>query len=78
VPARITAPVLAVFDPRSRIIPPVSIVPLVEALSAHADAGVLRYEGDTGVALHHVGVLVGRNAHRRLWPVILDWIRQQG
>lgn len=78
VPARITAPVLAVFDPRSRIIPPVSIVPFVKALSARADARVLRYEGDTGVALQHVGVLVGRNAHRRLWPVILDWIRQHG
>jgi polyhydroxyalkanoate synthase subunit PhaC len=75
-PARITAPVLAVFDSRSRVIPPASIVPFVEALSAHTDARALRYEGDAGVALQHVGVLVGRNAHRRLWPSILDWIRQ--
>ncbi|PMS29416.1 alpha/beta hydrolase [Paraburkholderia rhynchosiae] len=75
-PAHISVPVLAVFNPRSRIVPAVSIVPFIGALAMHTDAQALRYEGDTGVALQHVGVLVGRNAHLRLWPVILDWIRQ--
>jgi polyhydroxyalkanoate synthase len=75
-PGRITAPVLGVVDPRSRVVPPSSIVPFIEALSARTDARLLHYEGDTGVALQHVGVLVGRNAHRGLWPVILDWIRE--
>jgi poly[(R)-3-hydroxyalkanoate] polymerase subunit PhaC len=76
-PGRITAPVLSVVDPRSRVIPPASIVPFVEALRTRVEARLLRYEGDTGVALQHVGTLVGRNAHRRLWPIILDWIRQR-
>lgn len=74
-PARLVAPVLSVFDPRSRVVPPDSIVPFIEALPARTDSLLLRYEGDAGVALQHVGVLVGGNAHRLLWPLILAWIR---
>jgi polyhydroxyalkanoate synthase subunit PhaC len=36
----------------------------------------LEYERETAVALQHVGALVGRRAHRRLWPRILDWIER--
>jgi polyhydroxyalkanoate synthase len=35
---------------------------------------VLWYEGDVGVALQHVGMLVGSNAHQALWPEILQWL----
>jgi polyhydroxyalkanoate synthase len=35
---------------------------------------VLEYGGDTGVVVQHLGVLVGRNAHRILWPRILAWL----
>lgn len=76
-PGRIAVPVLSVVDPRSRIVPPAAIAPFIRGLSAHADARLLRYMGDSGVALQHVGSLVGGNAHRRLWPVILNWIRQR-
>lgn len=31
----------------------------------------LRYGSDHGVALRHVGALVGTRAHRELWPEIL-------
>lgn len=34
--------------------------------------------GDAGVALQHVGMLVGRSAHRHLWPEIVHWIRARG
>jgi len=36
---------------------------------------LLRYHGDRGVSLQHVGVLVGTTAHRLIWPVILRWIK---
>jgi polyhydroxyalkanoate synthase subunit PhaC len=77
-PESIAAPVLCVYDPRSRIVPPASILPFVEALRAAAATRLLRYDGDVGVALQHVGSLVGRNAHRRLWPAIRDWMRIAG
>jgi polyhydroxyalkanoate synthase subunit PhaC len=70
----VTAPVLAVVDPDSDLVPPSSVVPFLDELP-HGNWTLLHYGGDTGVALRHVGILVGRNAHRILCPEILDWIR---
>ena len=67
-------PVLAVVDPDSDVVPPSSVIPFLEALPDR-NWTLLRYEGDTGIALRHVGVLAGRNAHRILWPEILAWTR---
>jgi polyhydroxyalkanoate synthase subunit PhaC len=74
-PRAIDMPVLGVFDPSSRIVPPASI----EAYRSHTrskDAQLLDYRGDTGVMMQHVGALIGRNAHSALWPRILSWIQQ--
>ena len=35
---------------------------------------VLEYQGDVGVNLQHVGVLVGRSAHAAIWPAIFEWL----
>jgi polyhydroxyalkanoate synthase subunit PhaC len=73
-PRNLTMPVLAVVDPESDVVPPSSVMPFLDALP-HRNWTLLHYEADTGVALRHVGVLVGRNAHSILWPKILAWIR---
>jgi polyhydroxyalkanoate synthase len=72
-PASLTVPLLNVVDPRSRAVPPRSIIPFHDAAAAPVKR-LLEYHGDVGVALQHVGVLVGRNAHERLWPEILAWL----
>jgi polyhydroxyalkanoate synthase len=72
-PSQYSAPLLCVLDPRCELVPPASVLPFVEAV-ASADKTVLHYEGDVGVALQHVGPLVGRNAHALLWPKIVEWI----
>jgi len=72
-PGRVTAPILAVVDPRSRVVPRASVRPFLDAAGT-LDTTLLEYGGDTGVALQHLGVLVGPIAHRRLWPQILDWV----
>jgi polyhydroxyalkanoate synthase len=74
-PDQLTAPLLNVVDPRSRLIPPESVVPFHDAAGSDRKM-LLWYEGDRGVALQHVGALVGRNAHHRLWPQIVDWLRE--
>jgi polyhydroxyalkanoate synthase len=71
-PATLTVPMCTVVDPYSRLIPPESILPVHRAAAA-TPKRLLRYRGDVGVALQHVGVLVGRNAHRHLWPLLLQW-----
>ena len=73
-PENVTMPVLVVVDPESDVVPPSSVVPFLDALPDR-NWTLLDYEGDIGVALRHVGVLVGRNAHRILWPEILSWVR---
>ena len=67
------APLLSVVNPRSRVIPSASVVPFHDAVPSPRKR-LLWYRGDRGVALQHVGGLVGEGAHRRLWPDILDWL----
>lgn len=68
----VTAPVLAVVDPESDVVPPNSLVPFLNVLPGR-NWKLWHYDGDVGIALRHVGILVGRNAHRILWPEILAW-----
>jgi polyhydroxyalkanoate synthase subunit PhaC len=75
-PQRLTMPIISVVDPRSPIVPPCSVLPFLERIASR-DTRLLWYEGDKGVALQHVGALVGRTAHRRLWPEILTWVRER-
>jgi polyhydroxyalkanoate synthase len=72
-PGSVSAPVLSVLDPRSLIVPPESVLPFHHALT-HVDQKIIPYPGDVGVALQHVGMLVGRRAHKFLWPEILKWL----
>jgi len=72
-PRDLRAPLASVVDPRSKVIPLQAVVPFNEAASSDKKL-VLHYEGDVGVNLQHVGVLVGRNAHARIWPAIFDWL----
>jgi polyhydroxyalkanoate synthase subunit PhaC len=71
-PNALVTPMLSVVNPASDVIPPSSVVPFHEA--AAASVKELRwYHGDHGVALQHVGMLVGRTAHTELWPRIIAW-----
>src|SRR5260370_1088538 len=68
-PHRLAMPIVSVVDPRSSIVPPSSVLPFLARVSS-GDKKLLWYEGDKGVALQHIGALVGQMAHRRLWPEI--------
>jgi len=72
-PADLRAPLASVMDPRSKVIPPEAMQPFHEAAGS-SDKLLLRYGGDVGVNLQHVGVLVGRKAHAAIWPAIFDWL----
>jgi len=71
---QIVAPVLVVADRRCAIVPPAAILPFLKAISS-ADKTLLWYPGDTGVAIQHVGMLVGRNGLDSIWREIIDWMR---
>jgi polyhydroxyalkanoate synthase len=74
-PLAIVAPIAAVVDPRSHIVPPASVA-AYRKCTGSPDVRLFEYDGDVGVMLQHVGVLVGDNAHAALWPRIVDWIHE--
>ncbi|SPP93082.1 alpha/beta fold hydrolase [Bradyrhizobium vignae] len=65
-------PVAAIVDHTSRVVPPSS------TLQQLSSPRVFVYEPEIGVALQHVGALVGRRAHREIWPHVIEWLRQGG
>jgi polyhydroxyalkanoate synthase len=74
-PAALHMPLLAVLRPTSLVVPPSSVLPLLDAAPSHRKQ-LLRYAGDRGASLQHVGVLVGKTAHAQIWPAILRWFDQ--
>lgn len=75
-PKDLRTPLISVADPRSKVIPPQAVIPFHDAAASPAKL-LLEYGGDVGVNLQHVGVLVGRSAHARIWPAIFDWLETQ-
>jgi len=72
-PSCLDLPTLAVVNTADEVAPLASIEPLLEALPTK-DVSVVKYSGETGVALQHLGVLVGREAYASVWPNILAWL----
>lgn len=66
---------LIVVDPESRIVPPASAAPECRALRG-SNSRVFARPAETGVGLQHLGALVGRKAHERLWPELVDLLRR--
>ncbi len=73
VPSGVESPIVSIADQRSRVVSPESCLAFHDAASS-TDKQVFWYRGDVGVAIQHAGVLVGKNAHRYLWPEIVDWV----
>jgi polyhydroxyalkanoate synthase subunit PhaC len=74
--AALRGPVLAVVNPHGDVVPPDSCLVVLEAIPEN-NRRILYYRKESGPALHHVGPLVGPDAHTHLWPDILDWVCAQ-
>ena len=75
-PSKITVPILAVVNSADEIVPRGAVQPFLDAVASR-DVQLLEYPGDIGVALQHVGMLVGRTARAQVWPKIVAWIKQR-
>jgi poly[(R)-3-hydroxyalkanoate] polymerase subunit PhaC len=73
-PQDLETPTLAVVNMADLVAPLNSVRPLGDILGP-ARFRIIRYGGERGVCLQHLGVLVGREAHAHVWPQIIDWIR---
>ena len=75
-PRMVRAPVLCVLDRQCRVVPPEAVLPFYQAVGS-ADKRLLWHSREIGLGFQHVGVLVGAEAHGRLWKLIVDWLRSQ-
>ncbi len=69
----VVVPVLAVVDTADDIAPLESVKPFLDAVGTR-DVRIVECPGETGVALQHLAVLIGRGAHTRVWPEIVQWL----
>jgi len=72
-PARVSVPTLAVVNMADEIAPLASVKPFVDAIPTKPTR-IIEYPGEVGVALQHLGILVGRQAYVRVWPEIISWL----
>jgi polyhydroxyalkanoate synthase len=68
-PENLRMRLLAVVDPGNRLIPPAAVLPTIRR--ARGPWSIHERGREVGVALQHVGALVGRDAHAHLWPLLL-------
>lgn len=72
-PDHVKAPLLAVVNTADEIAPFGSITPFTDAVRARATK-IIDYPGEAGVGLQHLALLIGREAHARIWPEIFSWM----
>jgi polyhydroxyalkanoate synthase len=73
-PSGVSAPTLVVVNTSDDVAPLVSVRPFIAAMPTK-DVRLIQYAGELGVCLQHLGILVGRQAHARVWPQIISWLK---
>jgi poly[(R)-3-hydroxyalkanoate] polymerase subunit PhaC len=72
-PSCLDVPTLAVVNTADEVAPLASIDPFLDALPTN-QVTLIEYPGEIGIALQHLGILVGREAYGHTWPKIIDWL----
>jgi polyhydroxyalkanoate synthase subunit PhaC len=72
-PQSVSVPTLAVVNTADEVATLGSVKPFMDAMPA-SDARIIEYPGEIGVCLQHLGILIGREAHAKVWPDITSWI----
>jgi polyhydroxyalkanoate synthase len=73
-PSSLRVPTLAVVNTADEIAPAAAVAPFLRGASVR-DVRLIEYPGESGVALQHLAILGGRDAHARIWPEIIAWMQ---
>jgi polyhydroxyalkanoate synthase subunit PhaC len=73
-PSDISVPILAAVNRADCVAPLASIKPLLDRLPA-GRTKLIEHDGEIGVGLQHLAVLVGRRARAQVWPLIVAWLK---
>jgi polyhydroxyalkanoate synthase len=71
-PSAISIPVLAVVNQMDAVAPLASVKPFLDQLPA-GRSRLIEHDGEIGVGLQHLAILVGRKARTLVWPQIAAW-----
>jgi polyhydroxyalkanoate synthase len=72
-PQSVSTPTLAIVNTADDVAPLKSVKPFIGAIP-NRDARIIEYRGEIGICLQHLGILIGRKAHREVWPEIFAWM----
>jgi polyhydroxyalkanoate synthase len=72
-PSCLSVPTLAVVNAADAIAPLASVKPLIDAIGTKAGR-IIEFPGEPGTGLQHLAILVGRQAHTRVWPELFSWL----
>jgi len=72
-PSGMATPCLVVTNRDDSVAGPSAVRPAIADMP-RGMAEVLEHDGEPGVGLQHLAILIGRTAHAHTWPRILDWM----
>jgi polyhydroxyalkanoate synthase subunit PhaC len=75
-PSDFRIPLLAVANAVDEVAPMASVKLFLESIPSR-DVRFIRYPGEIGVGLQHLGILIGRRAYASVWPEIISWLDQR-
>jgi len=75
-PPTLSVPILAVVNMADDVAPLSSLKPFIDAIPTR-DARIVEYQGEIGVCLQHLGILIGCKALTQVWPKIISWIESR-
>jgi polyhydroxyalkanoate synthase len=73
-PANMAIPTLAIVNTADEIAPVNSVSPFLDRMPTD-DTRIIEHPGEIGVGLQHLGMLAGRAAYARVWPLIIAWLK---
>lgn len=72
-PSSVSVPTLTVVNTADDVTPRGAVAPFLEAMPIK-NAHLIEHPGETGVGLQHLAILIGHEAHMRVWPQIMSWL----
>jgi len=75
-PSKLSVPTLAIVNTADEIAPMASLKPFTEAMPSK-NVRIIEYQGEIGVCLQHLGILVGSEAQAKVWPDVSSWLNSQ-
>jgi polyhydroxyalkanoate synthase len=73
-PSSVRVPLLAIVNTADEVAPLNSVKPFLDEMPMK-ETRIIEYPGEAGIGLQHLALLAGPQAHARIWPEVVSWLR---